>query len=66
MRVKHAALVEALTGQFTEHHAYLARMLLDQIDGMTKQIEQLTATIETALTTTSPRTASPWKCSPGR
>jgi transposase len=50
MRVKHAALVQALTGRFTEHHAYLARMLLDQIDGLTAQIQALTATIETALT----------------
>jgi len=32
MRAKHAALVEALTGQFDDHHAELARMLLDQID----------------------------------
>ena len=30
--VKHAALVEALTGRFDDHHAELARMLLDQID----------------------------------
>ena len=29
MRVKHAALVEALTGRFDAHHAELARMLLD-------------------------------------
>jgi transposase len=49
MRVKHGALVQALTGRFTEHHGYLARMLLDQIDGLSRQIEQLTATIETAL-----------------
>ena len=32
MRAKHAALVEALTGRFDDHHAELARMLLDQID----------------------------------
>ena len=30
MRVKRAALVEALTGRFDAHHAELARMLLDQ------------------------------------
>ncbi|WP_322753324.1 transposase [Frankia sp. Cas3] len=50
MRVKQAALVvEALTGRFDEHHAYLARMLLDQHDGLTGQIEQLTARIDAAL-----------------
>jgi hypothetical protein len=30
--VKRAALVEALTGRFDEHHAELADMLLDQIE----------------------------------
>ena len=35
MRVKRAALVEALTGRFDDHHAELARMLLDQIDALT-------------------------------
>jgi len=46
MRVKHHALVEALTGQFDDHHAELARMLLDQIDSLTGQIGRLTARIE--------------------
>jgi transposase len=46
LRVKHAALVEALTGQFTEHHAFVARMLLDQIDTLGEQIQRLTAKIE--------------------
>ena len=32
MKAKHAALVEALTGRFDDHHAELARMLGDQID----------------------------------
>jgi hypothetical protein len=41
MRGKKAALAEALTGQFDDCHAELARMLLDQIDGLTTQIEQL-------------------------
>jgi transposase len=45
LRVKHAALVQALTGRFDEHHAELARMLLDQIDGLTAQIDRLTARI---------------------
>jgi len=51
LRVKHAALVEALTGRFDDHHAELARMLLDQIDALGGQIDQLTARIEQAITT---------------
>jgi transposase len=46
MRVKHAALVEALTGRFDDHHAELAWMLPDQIDGLTAQIGRLTTRIE--------------------
>jgi transposase len=46
LRVKHAALVQALTGRFDDHHAVLARMLLDQIDALSGQIDQLTALIE--------------------
>jgi transposase len=49
MRVKHADLVEALTGQFDDHHAELARMLLDQIDGLNRQIEDLSARIDALL-----------------
>jgi hypothetical protein len=41
MRLKHADLVEALTGQFDDHHAELARMRLDQIDALTAQIDTL-------------------------
>jgi transposase len=47
MRPKRAALVEALTGRFDDHHAELARMLLDQIDTLTAQIDTLTTRIET-------------------
>ncbi len=46
MRVKHAALVEALTGRFDDHHAELARMLLDQVDALTGKIDTLTGRIE--------------------
>src|ERR671912_866470 len=46
LRLKHAALVQALTGRFEDHHAELARMLLDQIDTLSGQINQLTALIE--------------------
>jgi transposase len=46
MKAKRAALVDALTGRFDDHHAELARMLLDQIDALTGQIDTLTARIE--------------------
>ena len=46
MRAKHDRLVQALTGKFDDHHAELARMLLDQIDTLTAQIGKLTARIE--------------------
>jgi transposase len=46
MRGKRAALVQALTGRFDDHHAELARMLLDQIDALGLQIDRLTSRIE--------------------
>jgi len=46
LRVKHAALVQALTGQFDAHHGELARILLDQVDALSAQIEHLTARID--------------------
>jgi transposase len=46
MKTKHAELVEALTGQFDGHHGELARILLDQIDTLTRQIDQLTTRID--------------------
>ncbi len=49
MRVKHDALVEALDGRFDDHHAELARMLLDQIDHLDTQIDHLTARIGTLI-----------------
>jgi transposase len=45
MKRKHAALVEALTGRFDDHHAELAQILLDQIDTLTGQIDKLTTRI---------------------
>ncbi len=46
MRSKHDRLVQALTGKFDDHHAELARMLLDQIDALSAQIGKLTTRIE--------------------
>jgi transposase len=45
MRSKHDRLVQALTGKFDDHHAELARMLLDQIDALSGQIATLTTRI---------------------
>jgi transposase len=39
MRGKRGALVQALTGRFDDHHAELARMLLDHYDALTGQID---------------------------
>jgi transposase len=46
MRGKRAALVAALTGRFDDHHAELARMLLDYYDALTGQIDRLTVRIQ--------------------
>jgi transposase len=49
MKAKRPALIEALTGRFDDHHAELARMLLDQIDSLSVQIERLTTRAEQLL-----------------
>ena len=49
LRIKIPELTEALTGRFGEHHAFLARLHLDLIDGHTQAIEELTARIEVVL-----------------
>jgi transposase len=48
MRNKTRELEEALDGAdtFTDHHAFVLRMMLDNIDRITTQIERLTAQIE--------------------
>ncbi len=48
MKPKQAALVEALTGRFDDHHAELAQMLLDQIDALDAEIGRLTPASTTA------------------
>jgi len=54
MRVKIPRLVEALTGQFEDHHAYLIGMLLEDHDRLTAQIQELTVRIEQAIATFDP------------
>lgn len=46
MRSKRAALVQALTGRFDEHHAELARLLLDSYDALSGQIDHLSVRID--------------------
>jgi len=46
MRSKRAALKEALTGHFDQHHAELARMLLDEIDALSDKIDHLSTRLE--------------------
>jgi transposase len=49
LRSRIPALVDALTGRFKPHHAFMARLHLDQIDAHTRTIEVLTARIEEAM-----------------
>jgi transposase len=49
LRVKLVALEEALRGFFTDHHAAILRMMLDNIDRHSKQIAALDTTIEEAV-----------------
>lgn len=43
LRSKIPHLIEALTGRFEEHHAFMARLHLDLVDRLTAMIEALTA-----------------------
>jgi transposase len=46
LRAKQASLVQALTGRFDDHHAELARILLDQVDALSAKIDALSARID--------------------
>ena len=50
LRSKIPELVDALTGRFKAHHAFMARLHLDQIDAQTRIIDALTGRIEEAMT----------------
>jgi len=47
MRSKNAALIEALTGRFSQHHALLCQLMLDRIDTINASIDALSIEIET-------------------
>lgn len=55
-RARIPLLAEACDGRFTEHHARLCRMLLDQADDLTKRIETVTALLDNAIATLEART----------
>jgi len=48
-RVRRAALEESLHGRFTDHHARMARLLLDQIDELNTHIGAVTALLDAAI-----------------
>jgi transposase len=50
LRSKIPELVDALTGRFKRHHAFMARLHLDQIDSQTRIIDALTDRIGEAMT----------------
>jgi transposase len=49
MRPKVAALTEALTGRFDEHHAYLAGMILRHTDQISTMVAELDTRIQTEI-----------------
>lgn len=49
-RARLGPLAEAVDGRFTDHHACLARMLLDQIDDITGRIDDVTKLLDEAIT----------------
>jgi transposase len=45
MRAKLSVLEDALTGHFSDHHAFICQMMLDRIDDLTRRAGELTARI---------------------
>jgi transposase len=48
-RARLKELEEALDGRFTDHHGRLARLLLDQIDDLTRRIDTVTGLLDQAI-----------------
>jgi transposase len=55
MRPKIPALVQALTGNFGEHHSFLCRLHLTRIDELAATIEELSARIDSELRPFAPQ-----------
>ncbi len=53
-RSRLGALAEAADGRFSDHHARLARMLLDQIDDLGARIETVTGLLDDAIVAAAP------------
>ena len=49
LRPRIPQLVEALTGRFEEHHAFICTMHLERIDSITRWVDELTVRIEVAM-----------------
>jgi transposase len=49
LRGKRAELVEALTGRFTDHHAFLCQQMLDHIGYLDEQVDALNTHVEQAI-----------------
>jgi transposase len=49
LRAKIPELTEALTGRFSEHHAFLVKVHLDLIDQRTRTIDEITARVEVVM-----------------
>jgi len=54
MRTKIPQLIEALTGRFNDHHAFMAKLFLDRIDAQTADLERVEARLEALMTPFAP------------
>ena len=63
-RKKTDRLEEALRGFFTDHHAMILQMMLDNSDRISAQIAALDARIEEAISPFSPTRRPGWLTSP--
>jgi transposase len=57
LRSKTARLTEALTGRFTDHHAFLLTQMLNRVDGITADIATVQTRIEAQLGELAPAVA---------
>jgi hypothetical protein len=65
MRRKVPALEEALTGHFTDHHAFLLATMLARVDAITADIAHLEAKIEEVVVPNQRQRSTGWMRSPG-
>jgi transposase len=58
-RARLGPLAEAVDGRFTDHHARLARMLLDQVDDLSARIDKVTCLLDEAIAALSAGPGTP-------